>query len=159
MNVETTRLAFRPSRITTLFVGESPPFNGAFFYRGNPPMTRVMRRAIEESLGATDNFLETFKAFGWYLDDLVLDPVDHLDDRERRAMCVAARCKLAERVAEYQPLMIVSLLRSIREDVEKAAEMAGCAVEPLNAPFPGGGWHETPFRNEMRSRWATLPRL
>ena len=145
--------------MTTLFVGKSPPFNGAFFYSGNPPMTRVMRRAIEESLGATDNFLETFKAYGWYLDDLVLTPVDHLDDRERRAICVAARCELAGRIAEYQPLMIVSLLRSIREDVEKAAEMAGCAVKPLNAPFPSGGWHETPFRNEMRSRWATLPRL
>jgi len=74
-------------------------------------------------------------------------------------MCVAARSELAGRIAEYQPLMIVSLLRAIREDVEKAAEMAGSAVKPLNTPFPGGGWCEIPFKNEMRSFWATLPRL
>ena len=80
-DVETTRLAFRPGRITTLFVGESAPFNGDFFYRGDPLMTRHMRTAIENSLGATDDFLATFKGYGWYLYHLVLTPVDHLRGR------------------------------------------------------------------------------
>jgi len=163
VDIETTRLAFRPNRITTLFVGESAPFNGDFFYRGSPPMTQHMRCAIEESLGPTGDFLETFKAFGWYLDDLVLTPVDHLrgtaaERRERRAKCVAARPSLAERIAEYRPLAIVSLLRSIREDVEAAAEMANIGVKPLNVPFPGMGW-QGPFKDAMRPIWPTLPRL
>lgn len=157
-DVEIIRLEFRPARITTLFVGESAPFNGDFFYRGNPPMTIHMRTAIEHSLGVTDDFLATFKGYGWYLDDLVLTPVDHLRGRARREPCVAARASLAERIAEYQPLAIVSLLRSIRKDVEIAAAMAGSNVTPINTPFPGMG-NQTQFKNEMRAIWATLPRL
>ena len=36
-------------------------------------MTIYMRTAIEHSLGVTDDFLATFKGYGWYLDDLRLD--------------------------------------------------------------------------------------
>ena len=65
--VEATRLRFRPERITTLFVGESAPAGGDFFYYGRSAMTCYMREAIENALGETDDFLATFKAYGWYL--------------------------------------------------------------------------------------------
>ena len=78
MEAEVARAHYRPERITTLFVGESAPYSGAFFYYGNSAMTRHMQRAVESALGATSNFLESFKAYGWYLDDLVLTPVNHL---------------------------------------------------------------------------------
>jgi hypothetical protein len=79
ISIETIRLAFRPDRITTLFVGESAPISGDFFYCGGTALERVMRSAIEGSLGPTSgDFLGAFKAYGWYLDDLVLTPIDHL---------------------------------------------------------------------------------
>jgi hypothetical protein len=163
-DLETIRLAFCPNRITTLFVGESAPFNGDFFYYGRTALERVMRSAIEESFGPTSgDFLKTFKAYGWYLDDLVLTPVNRLRGsadkyRERRAMCEAARSQLAGRIAEYQPLTIVSLLRSIRVDVEEAMKMADCRVEHINTPFPVN-WHEKAFKKKMRPIWPSLPRL
>jgi hypothetical protein len=44
--VEAARAKFRPERITTLFVGESAPSSGDFFYHGNSAMTRHMQSAV-----------------------------------------------------------------------------------------------------------------
>jgi hypothetical protein len=120
-------------------------------------MTQHMRSATEESLGPTRDFLATFKSFGWYLDDLVLTPVDHLRSRERRTACVAARISLAQRIAEYRPLAIVSLLRSFRADVEAAAALARSSAVFHNVPFPGCG-QQGRFKDEMRPLWPLLPR-
>jgi hypothetical protein len=45
--VEATRARFRPDRITTLFVGESDPDGGDFFYFGGNAMLHHTQRAIE----------------------------------------------------------------------------------------------------------------
>ena len=99
--IEATRLRFRPERIMTLFVGESAPASGDFFYYGTSGMTRYMRQAIEGAFGATDDFLQTFKGYGWYLDDLALVPVDKLPGTERIAVCRSWQDSLAERIAAY----------------------------------------------------------
>jgi hypothetical protein len=66
MNVEVTRTRYRPDRITTLFVGESAPASGAFFYYGNSALTRHMETAMTANgLGGSGDFLERFKAYGW----------------------------------------------------------------------------------------------
>ena len=51
-NVEAVRAQFRPERITTLFVGESAPHSGAFFYLGNTGMRRHFQSAVEAALGS-----------------------------------------------------------------------------------------------------------
>ena len=83
--VETLRACYRPERIKTLFVGESPPINGRFFYDGNNPLLTFMSEAIESALPGEGNFLNRFRENGWYLDDLVLTPVNHLKPAPRRA--------------------------------------------------------------------------
>ena len=96
--VEVIRARYRPERITTLFVSESAPASGAFFYYGDSAMSRHMQGC----LGLPgDDFLTSFKALGWYLDDLVLTPVNHLTRRERKAKCRAAQDSLADRTAEH----------------------------------------------------------
>src|SRR5947207_15177296 len=137
--VEVTRLRFRPEQITTLFVGESAPASGDFFYYGTSAMTHYMREAIESALGKTDDFLETFKGYGWYLDDLSLIPVDKLPKPERLRTCVAAQASLTERIAAYQPQVIVTLLLSVKEIVEAAAVAAGSSAVRYAVPFPGMG--------------------
>ena len=52
--VEFTRARYRPDRITTLFVGESAPASGAFFYHGDSAMLRYMQRATEAAFGVTE---------------------------------------------------------------------------------------------------------
>jgi hypothetical protein len=156
--VEATRARFRPDRITTLFVGESAPDGGDFFYFGGNAMLRHMQRAIERSLGEGGDILARFKAFGWYLDDLVLTPVDKLPKPERLARCRDAQQSLAARIAEYQPLAIVSLLKRIEKNVDAAAIAAGSDAQRFAVPFSGFGNLPT-FLADMARIIPTLPRL
>lgn len=61
--VEAARARFRPARITTLFVGESAPQSGDFFYYGGNAMLRHVQGAVELALGPeSGDFLQRFKA-------------------------------------------------------------------------------------------------
>jgi hypothetical protein len=156
--VEAARARFRPERITTLFVGESAPVSGDFFYYGNTALQRHMQRAIEDTLGEDGEFFDRFKGFGWYLDDLVLTPVNQLAKSERNATCRAAQASLASRIAEYRPLAIVSLLISIKDIVEAAAIEAGSSAPRFAVPFPGMG-QQGRFKAAMAEIVSNLPRL
>jgi hypothetical protein len=157
--IEGTRARFRPERITTLFVGESAPDSGDFFYHGSNAFQRHMQSAVEDALGkGGDGFFERFKAYGWYLDDLVLIPVNQLTRSERNAKCLDAQSELAARIAEYKPLAIVSLLKRIEKNVNAAAIAAGNNAPRFAVPFAGFG-QQLLFKAEMARIIPTLPRL
>jgi hypothetical protein len=151
--IERLRLQYRPERITVLFVGEAPPASDSFFYRGNSGLTNYMRDALGGPRGDIE-FLNWFKARGWYLDDLVPTPIENL--RDRRKQCREARASLATRISEYQPAAIVCLLKSISDDVEIAASKANCKAPLYTVPFAGQG-HQTKFKEQMRRILAELP--
>jgi hypothetical protein len=151
--IEPLRLQYRPERITVLFVGEAPPASDSFFYRGNSGLTNYMRNALGGPKGDIE-FLNWFKARGWYLDDLVTAPIENL--RERRKKCREARASLAARIAEYQPAAIVCLLKSICDDVEIAASKANSKAALYTVPFAGQG-HQTKFNDEMKRILPALP--
>ncbi len=150
--IERLRLQYRPERITVLFVGEAPPASDSFFYRGNSGLTNYMRDALRGPKGDVE-FLNWFKARGWYLDDLVTTPIENL--RERRKKCREARASLAARIAEYQPAAIVCLLKSISDDVEIAACRANSKAPLYMVPFAGQG-HQRKFNDQMK---CILPKL
>ena len=156
--VEETRARYRPERITTLFVGESPPRSRRFFYYGNTALARYMSSAMRGAglLGDGD-FLDAFKACGWYLDDLVLEPVNHLTPAQRLAACRSAGASLADRIAEYHPLAIVTILLRIKDIVEAAAFAAGSDAPRYAVPFPGNG-QQARFLKEMADILPKLPR-
>ena len=155
--VEAIRARYRPERIKTLFVGESAPHNGTFFYCGNTTMLRQMKRAVEEALGESSDFLRTFKAYGWYLDNLVLEPVNQLPKSQRSAKCLVAQNSLMHRIKEYQPLAIVSLLLGIENIVNAAAITAGSDARRFAVPFPGMG-QQARFQAAMAGIIPELPR-
>jgi hypothetical protein len=158
--VEAVRQRYRPKRIMTLFVGESPPQSGDFFYYGNTALKRHMQKAMETAglgLAESGDFLERFKAYGWYLDDLVLTPIDKLSPAERERQCRDARPELAARIAQYKPCAIVSLLYRIRADVEAAAIVAGTTAPRFAVPFPGNR-QQTRFQEKMALILPQLPR-
>lgn len=57
-DLERLRLTFRPLAITTLFLGESPPHGGTFFYK----QASLLYHRMKESFGAALNFLPAFQA-------------------------------------------------------------------------------------------------
>ncbi|SRR6266849_1858502 len=158
--IEATRARFRPERIMTLFVGESAPARGGFFYFGNNAMVRYVQRAIECSPLGRDgaDILDRFKALGWFLDDLSLAPVDNLPEMERVAICRDAQRSLAERIAEYQPQAIVSVVKRVNDDIVAAAIAAGSNAPRFSLPFPGNG-HQNKFVNGLAAIIPQLPRL
>src|ERR1700722_6041718 len=156
--IEAVRTKFRPERIVTLFVGESAPHSGAFFYLGNTSMARNMKRAMSDAgLSAGGDFLERFKAYGWYLDDLVLAPINHLPPSSRKQRWRQSQQSLANRIAEYRPRAILTLLLGIRAVIESAATAAGSDAAFFAVPFPGNGQQER-FRREIARILPLLPK-
>jgi len=156
--VEAIRKRFLPERITTLFVGESAPHSGDFFYCGNTAMQSHMKRAVELAFGKSDDFLKSFHGYGWYLDDLVLEPVNHLPKAERLAKCLDAQKSLADRIMVYQPEAIVSGLKSIELFVNAAAIIAGSNAPRYSLSFPGMG-QQRRFHAGMAAIIQKLPRI
>jgi hypothetical protein len=73
---------------------------------------RVQRDKGDSAVGS-GQFLDRFKALGWFLDELVLTAVNALPKAQRMTKCLAARASLAERIRAYQPLATVSVMRGI----------------------------------------------
>lgn len=151
-DLEELRRSFYPDFITTLFVGESAPASGRFFYSSNSSLFRAMKRAF----GDRETFLEDFKTKGFYLDDLVLTPVNKLDRHERSRRRQEAIPELAKRLISYKPRAVVVVMRAILPTVRKAMQMAGMVYEPFCVPHPAfGNW--TRFSNEMTKIIDELP--
>jgi hypothetical protein len=136
---ESLRRTFRPADIRLLFIGEAPPVSGRFFYQRDSGLYRAMRdafRIVDASID-DENFLEAFHEAGCYLVDLCPEPVDHLDSKARRAACSTSEALLAGIVAQLQPAMIGTVVRSIEDNVARSAARSGWHGPFLHLPYPG----------------------
>jgi hypothetical protein len=154
--IEEVRQRYRPPQITALFVGESAPKSGDFFYLGNTNMTRYMRRALVPEAGSDLEFLDTFKARGFYLDDLVLVPINGMTGCERRAHWRRSSPGFVTRLTEYRPAAVVLLVKGMRRVVERAVRESRLAVPFYAVPFPGMS-HQNDFLAEMAALIGNLP--
>lgn len=154
-DVEPLRARFRPFKVKVLFVGESAPAGGDFFYKGTGQVYREFQRVLSPTIGATPSFLGAFMAAGMYLDDLVLEPVNWLSRSERTAMHTNNVASLASRISEYQPLAVIAFMKAIRRPVEEAVTASGCGSSAHTVSFPGNG-RQAEFRAELA---AILPEL
>jgi hypothetical protein len=137
-NFEELRKSFRPDRITTLFVGESAPDSGRFFYNSDSSLFHAMKKAF----GGQATFLEDFKRNGFYLDDLVLMPVNKMANKERSRLRQISIPEFAGRLNDYRPKAIVIVMRAIKPMVLEAMRMAGFSYEPYCTPHPAfGNWN------------------
>src|SRR5215216_3912770 len=120
-------------------VGESAPAQGTFFYHGNSGMVREFKDALRSKVGDAPDFLRAFANRGYFLDDLILTPVNWFTQAERRRLHRANIASLSERLRSYQPLVIVSVLKTIRPAVEQARITAGLDIPHYAVSFPGMG--------------------
>ncbi len=139
LNRERLRRRYLPAHVRLLFIGESPPASGRFFYQGDSGLYRAVRDAFlaaHPSITAA-GFLTAFQDMGCYLIDTSLEPVDHLDPPSRRAACLAGEPLLCRTIRKLQPETIVTVVRSIRGNVERAAACAGWSGPMVDLPYPG----------------------
>ena len=157
-NVEKIRSAFRPSRIDVLFVGESAPTGGTFFFKGDSSAFREMQKAFGKHFGRAlgdDEFLAWFKKRSCFLDDLVLKPIDKEERKKRRDARQASVAGLASRIAAYQPKSVVAIAKSIDKHVKEALRLSGVGADYHCVSFPGNG-QQGNFQIEME---VLLPKL
>ena len=149
---ERLRREFRPEAVRLLFIGESPPASGRFFYRRDSGLYRAMREVfqmIDPSI--TDStFLTVFQESGCYLFDLCPEPVDHLSATARRDACRLAEGNLSRVIDRLQSAMIATLLRSIESNVLASIATARWRGSLLHLPYPGQ-WksHREAFVREL----------
>jgi len=160
-NLEDVRRQFLPEAVSILFVGESPPAGGTFFYLANSKLYDATKEAF--GLAVPDlvrgaNFLEHFAGLGCYLDDLCLEPVNHLklDNPLAKAKRIRIREQgeqaLAVRIRDQAPDELVVVVKGIQANVRRAvalAEIEGAAVPAL--PFPGRQAHRDRYVDELAS--------
>jgi hypothetical protein len=144
---EALRLKYRPRKIRVLFVAESRPIGGTFFYAGNSHLVRYTERAFRMAYGVPAmtmaDFLDGFKAEGCYLEDLCAEPVNQIKKYAlRRAEWARGVPHLLKQLEGASPLAIVPIHKGSERYVRQAAEQAGL-LHLLKAaiPYPGMGNH------------------
>jgi hypothetical protein len=152
--IERLRQRYRPSQVRFLFVGESAPAGGTFFYAENSTLYFETRKAFARGVPAQlvgRPFLELFKELGCYLDDLCLEPINHLPDPVRRQRRIDAEAPLAERLRSYHARMVVAIGKTTTAPhVRTALHRAGLTAVPFKiVAFPGRPAHKSMFHREM----------
>ncbi|MCB1398238.1 MAG: hypothetical protein H6898_07690 [Rhodobacter sp.] len=154
-DVEPLRASYRPAKIKVLFIGESAPAGGAFFYKQTGQVHSQFRQALTPHIGDSPSFVAAFKQSGFYLDDLVLEPVNWLSRSERQAIHAASIDSLAERLRDYEAPLVVAFMKGITAPVKAAIAASGTSCQFEVVPFPGNG-RQGEFRSAMT---AIMPSL
>ena len=143
MDTEALRHSYKPDRTRLLFVGESPPASGGFFY-DKSTMTTYTAQAFEKAYNITfpntANFLSFFKGKGCYLDDISTTPVDNLHGKDRKEVILNALDGFTNRLNVYNPEVIIVILKRIGQYVKSSVQEAGIESPVYVLPFPGMGW-------------------
>lgn len=154
MEFEILRQKYKPVKIRQLFIGESPPANGTFFYNADSSLYRYTRMAFMQAFGDTvgsgEDFLGTFQSLGCFLDDLCPTPLNRLNKREREHYREQSVSDLAVRIALASPQEIVVVMKAIVPTVIKAISLANVDLKHFySLPFPAQG-HQKGYVNELR---------
>lgn len=140
---ERLRRSHRPAPVRFLFIGESPPASGRFFYRRDSGLYRAFLDAFQAVFPsmADEDFLCAFRSLGCYLIDLCPYPVDRLEATARRRACSKSEQSLCRTIAKLQPHSIATVVRSIRGNAERAISLAGWSGPLFDLPYPGRWSH------------------
>jgi hypothetical protein len=152
-DLEQIRRRFRPKPIRTLFVCESPPHQGTFFYKKDSLLYRKMKECFSDMA----DFLEEFKTKGFFLDDLVLYPINQMDNKQRNEHRRKGISLLARRIADYQPAAVVVLMCGIEPMVVDAMREVGLSDAPhYTTPFPRPE-HQKRFKEKWLRSFRNCP--
>jgi hypothetical protein len=123
-NHEQLRESYKPDSIRVLYIAESPPSGGTFFYAMNSNLFRCIKSAFIKVFGEkiSDNtsFLKFFVINNFYLEDLCVEPVNDKSDAERIVLRQQGIEPLSQRIKSYSPTAIIILMKGIESEVKDA---------------------------------------
>ena len=141
-NAQLAREHHKPNVVKVLYVAESPPEGGTFFYYGNSNLYFAVLEAFKSVLGKDINiksksFLEFFKDLGCYLEDLCEEPVNNLPKIERLKKRVGGIDGLSSKIRNLRPEVVVILMKEIQPEVKEAIRRSGHRPDLIEVtPFP-----------------------
>ena len=142
------RVEYKPDDVRILFVGGSQPRGPQFFYDGKRNMLITsFRKALRHIKGDTpQEFLNSFKAAGYYLADLVPVAVNDgaVTPQERKRLCREGVPALRHEIQTLQPNLVVCFMKGIAPYVAQAAK----GFETRVVSFPAMG-HQLKFHAKM----------
>lgn len=161
---ERLRHSYKPSKIRFLFIAESPPNSGGFFY--NPKtigrdslFAETMRtlRLWPENKTMSKGFdkrplLKRFQSMKYYLLDSSQTPVDKLGFRERNRKVRGEIPRLIREIKKLKPDKIVLVKKNVFQIVGPALVKEDFAVRVLNKTFlafPSHG-NQLKYRRHLR---------
>jgi hypothetical protein len=142
--------------VNVLFVGESPPAGGTFFFLGDS-LTQYTKEAFTNVYGVNFNsdtdFLNRFKSNYFYLDDLCLTPLNRLNENCRNEVRQISVPVFSKRLREHPPRIVISIMMAIEPLVREAIVSAGINVNSVySLPFPAWGNNNKRRYVEMLTR-------
>ena len=164
-NYEVAREKYLPARVRVLFVAESPPNSGSFFYfrrtNGRDNLFRETMRALgfwkigvpmRKNMDKTA-LLGKFRSRGYYLIDVCGTPVDKLPAMLRSKQVRQGLESLIERVRRLRPERVLVVKVSIYDKVKVALAAAGLSSRLVNRGpivFPSHG-NQAQYRRQLRN--------
>lgn len=163
--IEEIRSSYKPDAVKILFVGESAPAKGTFYYTGDT-LCKYTREAFELAFPGfipkhNGDFLECFKHVGCYLDDLSLVPINKKETEERRRLQLEGLPGLTLRIRQYKPKAIVCMLKdsTLKAIIKEATHRAGFGQVPFRVTAFGGVGNQGTYREELRTHLIEFQNL
>jgi len=147
------RKEYIPDSIRLIFILESPPVSGKFFYDESgdltEPLFSAMMRLLELSPSTKKEGLRRFAKFGYFIVDSIYKPVNHLSKRERDGAILSNLSNLINDLLTFgsRDTLLLFLVKSnickllegpLLEEGFKIVNYQKCA------PFPSNG-HQNCF--------------
>lgn len=158
------RNKYKPPNIRVLFIAESPPSSGGYFYAETTigkdhlfretmrslkfwPSRRPMRKGCDKR-----SMLNEFRSLGFFLIDTCEFPVDKLRPTERRISTLRGALTLPGRVGALCPDRILIVKKTVFKPALQALSETDFAGRVLNTealPFPSHG-NQKKYRTMLR---------
>ncbi len=102
LTYEEARMEYKPRRIRALFIGESRPIGGTFFFNENSNLYKATKIAFEQASSAYFN-CDKFRQYECWLYDVCEVPVNDLSSSERRRLIKEGIPALKNTIKELNP--------------------------------------------------------
>lgn len=149
-----TRFKYRPKNINILFIGESVPNNGTFFYHKDSNLFKATLEAFQKVFSDINqvNFLDRFKEMGFYIDDLCEEPVNQLGDKDRKTLRTLYEPNMEKRLELFKPKIIIYSPKTyLEKHIERMASKLKLEIPIHSLSFPGRPEHKKAYVEKLVS--------
>ena len=136
-NIEKERNNFKPSKTKILFVGESRPSGGTFFYDKNSNLYRYTKESFENV--GIDFSLAKFKEMECWLYDVCKEPINFIHSKSKRKEIINKYIPdLKNEIKLLSPKYIIVVKKTCMEKVFAAILESGYSenINAFNTSFP-----------------------